>query len=330
MSGRSLAGFHSELGASHELFRGNLGRFIAYDESRGSSVCLGCPRLDLDELGDALKAAEDATDVLASVLDERADEPLADVLLALSLAAIVQHHDVVIVGADLAEQQLGLLRVLQRVQGDVLRGRDVPSAERRGAARVQQQVPQAVDVPLDPAEEERVDLHGAGGDAGRGLVPLERLQRYGHFVVQQVVEAMHEPRRRLLHQPAALDDDVGDHARVAVAVAQLGVERAADLVERGVEGRRIGVLVEEEGRLVVLEGQVRDELQQLAGRVGEDALLVGDEVGEHGEHVDGRVFVENVLVPDRQQQRLGHVVREEGQQPRRREDGRDHVVALQV
>ena len=141
---------------------------------------------------------------------------------------------------------------------------------------------------------------------------------------------MHEARRRLLHQPAALDDDVGDDARVAVAIAELRVESAADLVERGVERRRVGMLVEEEGRFVVFEGKVRDELEQLAGRVGEDPLLVGDEVGEHGEHVDGRVFVENVLVPDGEQQRLRHVVREEGQQPRRREDGRDYVVALEV
>ena len=151
------------------------------DESGGPR---GDARLELDELGDALEAAEDAGDELAAVLHEFPHEELADVLFALSLAAVVEHHDVVVVRADLAEQQLGLLRVLQRVGGHVLRGRDVRSAERRGAARVQQQIPQTVDVPLDPAEQKRVDLDGAGGDAGRGLVPLQRLQRYGHFIVQ--------------------------------------------------------------------------------------------------------------------------------------------------
>ena len=115
-----------------------------------------------------------------------------------------------------------------------------------------------------------------------------------------------------------------------MAVAKLRVESAANFVERGVQRSRIRGLVEEKGRFVVLEREVGDELEEFGGGVGEDALFVGNEVGKHGEHVDGRVFVENVLVPNGEQKRLRHVVGEEGQQPRRREDGRNYVVVLKV
>ena len=92
----------------------------------------------------------------------------------------------------------------------------------------------------------------------------------------------------------------------------------------------IVVLLEGDRRFVILKVEVRHQLQQLARGIAEDAGFVGDEVREDGEYVRRRVLVEDVLVPDGQQKRLGDVVGEECQQPGGRVDGWDDVLLLEV
>ena len=129
--------------------------------------------------------------------------------------------------------------------------------------------------------------------------------------------SVNETWRRSLHQSNAFQNDVGDDGSVALL-------RVLHLDDAFV------VLLERNGRFIVLEVEVGHQLQQFAWRIAENADFVRDEVRQNRKYMGRWVLVEDVLVPDRQEKRLRNVVGEERQQPGRRVDGRDDVLLLEV
>ena len=286
--------------------------------------------LHLRQLRHAPEAAHHAAHVPTALLQQQLHQLVAHAVLAASVRT-VQHHDVALVRPRLAHQNVDALQVQQRVLRHVARLPQMRLAVLRRRARVQEEVVQTVCVVLGAAQQEGVDLQRRGHQTRRLQVRVQRLRRHRHVVVQQVVQAVHEARRRPLHELHAVVHQSRDDPLVAGAAAQLLVQRLADRVDGVTLARRVvRPALEDVGSVVVVEGQMRHQFHEVGGRVGQDARLVGDEVRQHGEDVDDRVSVEDVLVPDGEEQWLADIVGEEGHDPGKGVHRRGDVEALEI
>ena len=222
-----------------------------------------------------------------------------------------------LVRARFLHQKVHLLQVQQRLPRHVPRLDQMSPSERLVAARVQNQIVEAVGIAVDTAKQIRKHLQWRRFNAWSLRIGFQRLQRDSDAVVHDVGETVNETWRRSLHQSNAFQNDVGDDGSVALL-------RVLHLDDAFV------ILLERNGRFIVLEVEVGHQLQQFAWRIAENADFVHDEVRQNRKYMGRWVLVEDVLVPDRQEKRLRNVVGEERQQPGRRVDGRDDVLLLEV
>lgn len=271
----------------------------------------------LDQSDNAIEPADHLADVATAASQQRVDEVSAHVSLGSHLVSIVQNDDVTLMGTRLLHQKVHLLQIQKRLPRHVPRLDQMSPAERLVAARVQNQIVETVGIAVDATKQEGEHFQWRRLHTRRFRIGFERLQRNCDAVVHDVGETVNEAWRRSLHQSNALQNDIGDDGSVA-RLRMLHLDDA------------FVVLLERDRRLVVLEVEMCHQLQQFTRGIAEDADLVGDEVREDREYVRRWVLVEDVLVPDGQQKRLGNVVGEERQQPGGRVDGWDDVLLLEV